>query len=141
LSLNKNDLEVIEFDLFKYNPEIKLFRAENNKFKHIDVDTFKSLKKLEDLELRNRCADKFANNANTIASVLSTVKQRCVYSSDRKKSFLRQKIEALKTEIFCYEQTLSNSDVFEVGNFYRQNLANEMRNRIGELRTAEILLA
>ncbi|KAG5667656.1 hypothetical protein PVAND_015630 [Polypedilum vanderplanki] len=56
IDLNKNDLEVLEKDLFKYNTELEVIKVSDNKLRFIDVTAFEGLFKLHTLELTgNHC--------------------------------------------------------------------------------------
>jgi hypothetical protein len=56
LDLNKNDLEVLEKELFKYNTELEVIKVSENKLRFIDVTAFEGLFSLHTIELNdNHC--------------------------------------------------------------------------------------
>lgn len=56
IDLSRNDLEVIERELFKFNVELVVIKISENKIKFIDATAFETLFKLHTLELNdNQC--------------------------------------------------------------------------------------
>lgn len=63
LSLWDNDVEIIEKNLFQFNPEIKYLELAKNKIKFIDANVFQNLKDLSSLFLRGNPCNRMTYDA------------------------------------------------------------------------------
>jgi len=75
-----NNVEILEKDLFKFNPKLEVINFEFNKISHIDTNVFDKLTNLRTLYLgRNTCASIAANNNSTgVLKVIETLKTKCI---------------------------------------------------------------
>jgi len=95
LNLDANDLEVLDDDLFQFNPLLEVIWFEGNKIKAIGQSTFDNLKNLRDLDMnKNNCFSKRISSKSEISSSLATMKQRC-YNSDVELSKLKLRYREL----------------------------------------------
>lgn len=80
LHLTKNDIEIIQKDLFDYNPELEFVIIENAKIVHIVSTVFDNLSKLTNLYLYgNKCTSQHSfNNRTETISVINSIKQTCI---------------------------------------------------------------
>lgn len=78
-SARKNDLRVIERDLFKFNPEIKYVKLSRNKIRFIDANVFQNLNNLHSLYLDwNICLSTQAiKSKEKISEVLKIIRKQC----------------------------------------------------------------
>jgi len=97
LYLYSSDLEVIEENLFEFNPNLEYIYLIRNKITHIDPTVFNNLTKLKTLFLNsNTCINKAAsNNPTEVQNIIKTAKAQCI-SSDY--SNLKQKVKTLEIE-------------------------------------------
>lgn len=84
LSLWNNDFEVLERDLFKFNPEINYLGLGKNKIKFVDGNVFGPLKNLHSLHIDgNQCISKQAVGGKFLVSVLiEEIKENCETGND-----------------------------------------------------------
>jgi len=92
-----NDLEVLEENLFEFNPNLEWLLVWSNKITHIDPFVFVKLIKLKTLYLiSNPCINTFAeNNSTAVQNVIKTAQHQCTnldYSS------LEQKVRYFEME-------------------------------------------
>lgn len=92
LSLAGNELQVIEKDLFKYNPNLIDISLEHNHIQHVEPNVFSDLKKLENIYFNyNPCVmhthySMFYEKDNITAEIYENCKPRIDDSSDWKTS-------------------------------------------------------
>lgn len=73
-----NRLEVIEKDLFKYNPELTYISLKKNFIRQIDPNVFDHLQKLRILQLeRNECIDDNAVGVYGVQQLIVQSKEKC----------------------------------------------------------------
>lgn len=78
LWLARNQLEVIEKDLFKFNTELVYISLRQNFIKEIDSNVFDNLKSLLILELdRNDCINDNAVGRNAVTRLIQQSKESC----------------------------------------------------------------
>lgn len=78
-ALQLNKIEVIEEDLFKYNPNLKYISLRDNKIKHIHSKVFDNLPQLVTLRLLdNQCINKDSKlNSTAVTVTIKHVKIQC----------------------------------------------------------------
>ncbi|KAL7015703.1 hypothetical protein ACKWTF_016612 [Chironomus riparius] len=82
LNLDANDLEVLDDDLFDFNPLLEVIWFEGNKIKAIGQSTFGNLKNLRDLDMNgNTCYSKRMSSRYDMSSNMAIMKQKC-YNPD-----------------------------------------------------------
>jgi len=97
LWLMSNNIEILEENLFEFNPNLDYIDLDSNKISHINPNVFDKLTKLKTLYLRsNNCINVRAfNDATDVQDVIRTAKAQCT-SSDY--SSLEQKVKNLEIE-------------------------------------------
>jgi len=128
--LGLSDLEIIEENLFEFNPNLEFIYFGSNKISHIDPHVFDKLLKLNNLWLRfNTCINMYAEkNSTAIQNIIRTAQLQCtnlVYSNleqqvkylEFESQFLDS--ENLKDKIENLENQIQNSNF---SNFFRENL-------------------
>ncbi|XP_037042002.1 uncharacterized protein LOC119078538 [Bradysia coprophila] len=76
--LARNQLEVIEEDLFVYNPDLVYISLRQNFIKEIDSNVFDHLDRLSILELdRNECLNDNAIGRYAVVQLIKQVKEKC----------------------------------------------------------------
>ena len=118
LSLEYNDIEILEANLFKYNPELQLIRFHDNKLVHIDANVFNNLWKLVHLELRsNPCISLDANNdRSAMQNIAEQLESKCKSAEfttlEDKFGKLEEEIFTTKSENFAiFEAKLKNFEI------------------------------
>jgi hypothetical protein len=76
---NFNDIEILEEELFKFNPSLQAISFYHNKIFHIDSKAFNSLNSLKYLWLDdNNCIDKNAkDDLNSVKNIINQTKSMC----------------------------------------------------------------
>jgi len=97
LFLPANNLEIIEENLFEFNPNLKWINLNSNKISHIDPTVFDNLTKLSRLYLgTNSCISMLAiDNSTVLQNVITTAQANCTNSDY---SNLEQKVKYLEME-------------------------------------------
>lgn len=113
-----NNLEIIEKDLFEFNPNLEVIHLNINKILHIDPNVFNKLNDLMELYLDgNTCINmKAENDLAKVQKVIRIAKVWCTQtendnSNDQFKAFkedLRNKTEALDTRLDILEENVEN---------------------------------
>jgi len=125
-----SDLEILEENLFEFNPNLDYIDLGINKITHIDPNVFDKLTKLNTLYLwSNTCINMFAlKNQTEVQNVIKTAKAQCINSDY---SNMEQKVKNLeiesknlnsenfKIEIENLENLIKNS---KFPNFFQENL-------------------
>ncbi|XP_070507833.1 uncharacterized protein MCAP_0864-like [Chironomus tepperi] len=97
LNLDANDLEVLDDDLFEFNPLLEVIWFEGNKIKAIGQSTFANLKNLRDLDMNgNICYSKRMSSKYDMSTNMAVMKQKC-YNSDAELSKLKIKYREIIT--------------------------------------------
>jgi hypothetical protein len=97
LFLGENSLQAIDFDLFRYNPNLELFAWYMNKIRHIDDGAFDNLPKLSNvLFLDEKCSEGRSDDRLSTLKLIKKAERNCKDSSIAKQ---REKIHELKYEI------------------------------------------
>jgi len=153
LSLNNNQLEVIESGLFDFNLNLGLINLKNNKISFIDSRVFDNLVKLRFLSLEsNICIDmKTEIGLTDVQNIIKAAKDQC---DDPSYSNLNLKIHKLETEskslnsdnlmdkLNNLEDEIKNSKFV---NFFEQKLqvlqASQMKKSLEEVSTASIAIS
>jgi len=118
LWLYGNNLEILEENLFEFNPNLELIELGSNKIAHIDPKVFDNLIKLKSLNLvSNKCIDMFAHDPIKFQNVIRTVQLQC---TNLDYSNLEQKVKYLEME-----SRILNSENL---NKKFENLENEIKN-------------
>ncbi|KAL7043525.1 hypothetical protein ACKWTF_001555 [Chironomus riparius] len=83
LQLGGNPIVVLEEDLFKYNPDLKLFSCWYCNIFHVDAKVFDNLSKLVDIWLVvNPCIDKKSDGTSvSVNDMIGAIKDKCVSPS------------------------------------------------------------
>ena len=78
-----NDIEVLEADLFNYNPELELISFRDNKIIQVHPSAFSNLNKLSYLRIENNtCISMEASdNSTAVRQIIDEMKENC-YNSD-----------------------------------------------------------
>ncbi|KAL7014518.1 hypothetical protein ACKWTF_015981 [Chironomus riparius] len=115
LNLSGNKIEIIQDDLFDFNPDLEVIVFENMKLIHIGATTFDSLTKLSTFYLSgNPCTNESSLKDRTATlKVISSLKSSCISSEF---TSLKRKIENL--EHISKNLNFANSPIFS------QNLIN-----------------
>lgn len=80
--LARNQLEAIEDDLFKYNPDLIYISLRQNFIKEIGPNVFNQLDKLTILELdRNECVNENAVGRYAVARLIEQLNEKCTVES------------------------------------------------------------
>jgi len=91
-----SDLEILEENLFEFNPNLNLIELSSNKIKHIDPKVFDNLIKLKTLNLvSNKCIDMFAHDPIQFQNIIKTAQAQC---TNLDYSNLEQKVKYLELE-------------------------------------------
>jgi len=80
LTFEKNNLEVIDADLFDYTPNLEYISLTNNKIKHVGSGIFNNLQKLTRLYYHdNPCTSDsdYAYNRAGVIKLIATLESRC----------------------------------------------------------------
>jgi hypothetical protein len=79
LYLSFNEIEIIEKDLFIYNPELKLVFLNENRIKYVDPNVFDNLSNLVYLGFDdNDCYSEIVENSRSgVRSLIENVKENC----------------------------------------------------------------
>lgn len=79
ISFSDNDLEVIEPDLFKYNPKLEIIGFPKNKIKKVDTTVFDQLNGLVSLYMnKNACISKeVTRNRKKVLQLINEMKKKC----------------------------------------------------------------
>lgn len=79
LDLNRNDIEVLEADLFTYNRKLVLVWLSRNRISHVDPNVFDQLSQLNKLGLgENKCVKKDAfGDESDVTALIKIVKSTC----------------------------------------------------------------
>lgn len=79
ISFSDNELEVIEHDLFKNNPQLEIIGFPRNKIKTVDTTVFNALPNLTSLYMNsNECIDKgVTRNRNKVLALIEEMKEKC----------------------------------------------------------------
>jgi len=130
LYLYTNNLEILEENLFEFNPNLELIYIGITKITHIDPHVFDKLIKLKTLYLiSNTCINTYTSNSQTaVQNIIRTVQLQCtnlVYSNleqqvkylEFESQFLNS--ESLKDKIENLENEIKNS---QFPNFFGENL-------------------
>lgn len=98
LSLHFNDIEVIEENLFEFNPNLKVISLNNNKIKEIHSKVFDNLPSLVTLRLKeNNCIGQISQlNSTFVSNVIKHVKLQCTVSEQ---IIIEKEIKALEKSI------------------------------------------
>ncbi|KAG5668508.1 hypothetical protein PVAND_016447 [Polypedilum vanderplanki] len=109
IRISGSDIEIIEEDLFKFNPNLRGIAMHRNKIKFIDGNSMKHLKFLNYLWLEdNDCIDKSANDHDSVKSVINEMRKKCFINfmilsnyefKMREKRELEQEIEFLRMKL------------------------------------------
>jgi len=119
LHLWSSNLEILEENLFEFNPNLEAVSFYSNKISHIDPNMFNKLTKLKTLDLRsNTCIDMNAiNNPTGVQNIIKTAQAQCKNSDY---SSLEQMVKNLEIE----SKTLNSENLREK----IENLENEIKN-------------
>jgi len=122
LSVEQNDIEILEEGLFDSNPNLKIIFLTANKIFHIHEDIFNNLFNLNFLFIeRNPCIDmESERNSTAIREIQKYIKENC---QDDKYFAIHKKFSALllETQNSNYEDSKKFIDKI-------QNLENQMEN-------------
>ena len=130
LSLRTNNLEILEENLFEFNPNLEFIDLWSNKITHIDPHVFSNLIKLHSLFVfQNPCISMYiTDNSTAIQNIIRAAQLQCtnlVYSNleqqvkylEFESNFLNS--ENLKENLENLENLIKNS---KFSNFFRENL-------------------
>ena len=130
LDFYENEIEVIEADLFKYNPELVVVSFLNNNIFHVDSGTFDNLVNLRTLHFaNNNCIDIgiLNNDRGATLSLIRQIKKDCVGHEflvwqERFKTLKKVALEFEDTENFSeniteMETELNNSEFSQYSPF------------------------
>lgn len=98
LFIGQNPFDVVDFDLFRYNPNLELISFYESPIKHIDDGTFDNLPKLSTLIMTNvECAGNVASSGRLdTVKLIRYAERNCKDPTIEKE---REQIQALKYEI------------------------------------------
>lgn len=130
LHLWSSDLEIVEANLFKFNPKLDFVNLNDNKISHIDPLAFEGLAKMKSLSLwNNSCIDMgTSKNLTAVQSILKLAEVQCVNSDyskldqqvkDLKDQSKNLNSATLKKTLENLENQVKNSNFF---NFFQQEL-------------------
>jgi hypothetical protein len=78
LHLGFNDIEIIEPDLFKYNPQLQTIDLSDNKIKQVDPNVFDHLNQLNNLYMgKNKCVNRNAYGRAEVLALITKIKSQC----------------------------------------------------------------
>jgi len=114
-----NNLEILEENLFEFNPKLEAIDLDYNKISHINPNVFDKLTNLRNFHLEsNTCINMGAsNNPTAVQNVIKAAKTQCMNSEY---SDLTQKIQSLQNE--------SKNLNLEIFKEKLKNLENEIKN-------------
>lgn len=134
LDLHENDILVIEYDLFDFNPNLKEIWI-SNKIKHVDVGAFDSLNNLVNLYLFNiKCIDTNAtNNRSAVMKLIETAENSCFVSSyDRIRQKRSQKKLKMLESFLNYDSKLKITNSSETQNAAVSKKISELSHKIDD---------
>jgi len=118
LYLYYSNLEIVEENLFEFNPNLEYIDLWPNKITHIDPNVFDKLTKLKILYfVSNTCININANNVTEVQNLITVARSQCINSDYL---YFQQKVKYLEME----SEILNLTDLrtkFE-------NLKNEIKN-------------
>lgn len=131
LNLDKNDIEKLDDNLFKFNPKIEKLWFEHNKIKVIGMTAMSNLRALNDLDLSsNLCGKIRVKGRNEVKSFLLKLADLCPTGGDWRENLKLISNDGLKLEIDnCKkEMNLTKLEVESIknqGNLMIENLKNQ----------------
>lgn len=110
-----NDIQVLDEDLFNYNPSLKVFSCWYCNIFHVDSKVFDNLSKLFDVWLVvNECIDKKSDgNPTSLSETIAGIKQKCV---SPKFLILKEKFDDFEKRYkkWSYEKYHENLELLEI---------------------------
>lgn len=97
-----NKLEVIEADLFAFNPNLEAINFNGNHIKYVGNGAFDGLKKLKSLKFKNPCYSGSASNHSEVVKLIVEIKSKCIDldAYEKYKILLASSSESLKSGKF-----------------------------------------
>jgi Leucine-rich repeat (LRR) protein len=78
LDLDKNDIETIERDLFKFNLQLQVIFLTDNKIRRVHPNVFDHLNKLRYLDMGyNACVNEYAADRAGVLELITKIKEHC----------------------------------------------------------------
>jgi len=136
LVLHTSNLEILEKNLFEFNPSLEWIYLDFNKISHIDPNVFNKLGKLKALYLfSNSCINMRADNPTEINNVIRTAQTQCKNSDY---SNLEQQVKFLEIEsIFLNSENLKEK-LEELENEIKSSkFSNTFHRRLQDLKAAQ----
>ncbi|KAL7013757.1 hypothetical protein ACKWTF_015565 [Chironomus riparius] len=120
--IHKNEIEVIEDELFAYNPNLQYVSFSGNKIVHIGLKVFENLQKLTYLRLLNNfCINREAiDDAAETIKIIEDVKSKC-YKHDY--LIIKSDLQQLENSLVCV-----NAETSSIFSQQLQNLENKVKN-------------
>jgi hypothetical protein len=133
LNLDSNDIEVLEIDLFAFNPLLKVIWFANNKLNSIADESLKNLVHLQKFYVKP-CISSYPTTHNDVTLALTQIHQKCPYSNEESLKVLNQREKSLKTQTECLTKLTNNTKNDEIFQLHQ----NILIGKIKDLKTTQI---
>jgi hypothetical protein len=109
LYLDSNQIETLDRELFKFNPNIEAINLSNNRVRYVDVSVFKHLVNLRSLWFENNAchSNKISENPTGVQKVIDEIRERCFVDNilTNLQHFQETELAGLKGEIEALRRT------------------------------------
>jgi hypothetical protein len=103
LYLDSNDIEILEENLFEFNPNLEVININSNRIKYVDVSVFRNLFKLNYLWFDyNICySNKISNDLRGVRKIINEINENCFVNNilTNFKKIQENELKSLKIEI------------------------------------------
>jgi len=138
LWLYGNNLEILEENLFEFNPNLEFISLNTNKISHIEPNVFAKLTKLKYLYLdSNPCINMYAiNNPTEVQNVITTARAQCINSdySNLEKKVKNLQIESMFLSSENFKEKLENLE----NEIKKSKFSNTFHRRMQDLKAAQV---
>lgn len=99
LNFTDNNIEVIEANLFEFNPNLEKINLDGNQIKFVGNGAFDNLHNLSSLEFKNPCYSGSASNHSEVVKLITEIKNNCIdlEAYERFKNSIASSSECLKS--------------------------------------------
>ncbi|KAG5668989.1 hypothetical protein PVAND_016892 [Polypedilum vanderplanki] len=115
LELFENDIEVLEDDLFKFNPNLEMIWLSSNKIFHVSPTAFAAIKNLRYISFdSNPCASQYVqNNATAAKIIVENAIKNCVDQKELEVKFpsLIKTIKSIEKALVILDEKIENKSL------------------------------